>query len=53
VIAQADNHSETVLVHEFDLDAIRTFRDAWGIYRDRRPDLYQAITTLDGGQQSV
>ena len=53
VVAQADNHSETVLVHEFDMEAIRTFRDAWGIYRDRRPDLYQTIATLDGAQQSV
>ncbi len=53
VVAQADNHSETVLVHEFDMDAIHTFRDAWGIYRDRRPDLYQTIATLDGAQQSV
>jgi hypothetical protein len=30
---------------------IRGFRDAWGIYRDRRPDLYQTIATLDGVQQ--
>ena len=48
IVAQADNHSETVLVHEFDLDAIRTYRDAWGLYRDRRPDLYQPIASLDG-----
>ena len=48
VVAQADDHSETVLVHEFDMDMIRRFRDAWGVYRDRRPDLYQTIATLDG-----
>jgi N-carbamoylputrescine amidase len=53
VVAQADNHSETVLIHEFDRETIRTFRDAWGIYRDRRPDLYQTIATLDGKQQSA
>jgi len=23
-------------------------RAAWGLFRDRRPDLYGAITTLDG-----
>ena len=51
IVAEADNHSETVLVHEFDLNAIRDYRDAWGIYRDRRPDLYQTLATLDGHQQ--
>ena len=48
LVAEADDHSETVLVHEFDRDAIREYRDAWGVYRDRRPDLYRAINTLDG-----
>ena len=53
ILAQADTASETVLLHEFDMDAIRSYRDAWGIYRDRRPDLYQTVATLDGGQQST
>jgi len=53
IVAQADAAGETVLVHEFDMDAIRSYRDAWGIYRDRRPDLYQTLATLDGGQQST
>jgi len=48
VVAQADDHSETVLLHEFDLDAIRNYRNAWGIYRDRRPDLYRPLASLDG-----
>ena len=52
IVAQADNHNETVLVHEFDMKVIRNYRDAWGIYRDRRPDLYQTIATLDGGPQT-
>ena len=51
LVATADDHSETVLVHEFDMDEVRDYRDAWGIYRDRRPDLYQAINTLDGNRQ--
>ena len=51
IVQQADNHSETVLLHEFDMESIRRYRDAWGIYRDRRPDLYQAVATLDGRQQ--
>ncbi len=30
---------------------IREYRNAWGAYRDRRPELYQAINTLDGSHQ--
>ena len=48
LICTADHQSETVLVHEFDMKMIRDYRDSWGIYRDRRPDLYQTINTLDG-----
>jgi N-carbamoylputrescine amidase len=51
LLCAADDHSETVLVHEFDLDEIRDYRDAWGLYRDRRPDLYQVINTLDGSRK--
>ena len=32
----------------FDLDAIRAQRASWGLFRDRRPELYGAILTLDG-----
>ena len=53
LILEADDHSETVLVREFDRDAIHNFRDARGFYRDRRPDLYQTIATLNGERQSV
>ncbi|MGZ6049781.1 MAG: N-carbamoylputrescine amidase, partial [Phenylobacterium sp.] len=33
-----------VLVSEFDLDFLATHRAAWGFFRDRRPDLYGALT---------
>ncbi len=51
IITEADDRSESILLHQFDMAAIRGYRDAWGIYRDRRPDLYQTITTLDGRRQ--
>jgi N-carbamoylputrescine amidase len=35
---------EGVLVAEFDLDFLKTHRAAWGFFRDRRPDLYGALT---------
>lgn len=47
-VKEANRTEETVLVHEFDLDAIDVKRSAWGIFRDRRPDMYGAILTYDG-----
>jgi N-carbamoylputrescine amidase len=35
---------EGVLVSAFDLDFLATHRAAWGFFRDRRPDLYGALT---------
>lgn len=47
-VQEANRIEETVLVHEFDLDAIEAFRSSWGIFRDRRPDMYRPLLTYDG-----
>ncbi|HQR48806.1 MAG TPA: N-carbamoylputrescine amidase [Steroidobacteraceae bacterium] len=47
-VVEADRSGEAVLTATFDLDAIRAQRHAWGVFRDRRPDLYGPIMTLDG-----
>jgi N-carbamoylputrescine amidase len=47
-IAEADRVSESVLTASFDFDEVRRYRQAWGVYRDRRPDLYYPILSLDG-----
>ncbi len=47
-VAEADREHEAVLTATFDLDALRQTRQAWGLFRDRRPDLYGPIATLDG-----
>lgn len=47
-IAEADRIEETILLAEFDLDEIAEQRIEWGIFRDRRPDLYRPILTYDG-----
>jgi N-carbamoylputrescine amidase len=47
-VAEADRGSEAVLTATFDLDQISRQRHAWGVFRDRRPDLYGPIMTLDG-----
>ncbi len=48
IVAQADRSSESVVTAAFDLQAVRRYRQAWGLFRDRRPDLYHAILSLDG-----
>ncbi|MFY8095275.1 MAG: N-carbamoylputrescine amidase [Niveispirillum sp.] len=47
-LVEADRVSESVLVQEFDLDAIARTRAGWGVFRDRRPGLYAPILSLDG-----
>ena len=47
-VAEADRTSETVLTHRFDLDEIAAMRSFWGIFRDRRPELYGPLATMDG-----
>ncbi|MFQ3546928.1 MAG: N-carbamoylputrescine amidase [Termitinemataceae bacterium] len=48
LVESADRTGETVLVHTFDLDTIERTRASWGIFRDRRPDVYAALATYDG-----
>ncbi|MCB2116620.1 MAG: N-carbamoylputrescine amidase [Rhodobacteraceae bacterium] len=40
---QAGRTEEAVLTAGFDLDAIRDLRRSWGLFRDRRPELYGAL----------
>ncbi len=47
-VAVADRDRQAILTHAFDLDAIKAYRETWGIYRDRRPEHYAALATLDG-----
>jgi len=48
-IAEAGEAGETVLTASFDLEQMRIDRAAWGFFRDRRPELYTELLTLDGG----
>ena len=47
-VAEADRSSETVLTAAFDLEEVRRYREAWGVFRDRRPELYGPLLSLDG-----
>ena len=48
VMAKATRDAEEVLTHRFDLDTIADLRASWGLFRDRRVDLYDRVGTLDG-----
>jgi N-carbamoylputrescine amidase len=47
-VAQADKTNEAVITAEFDLDEIEAHRTSWGIFRDRRPEMYKSILSNDG-----
>ena len=44
VLEDAGRTGEKILVHKFDLDAIDMMRMNWGLFRDRRPEMYKKIT---------
>ncbi len=48
-VAEAGEDEEAVITAKFDLAAIEELRNNWFVFRDRRPDLYGALTTYDGG----
>lgn len=53
LLAEADRDSTGVLVRSLDLGAMREERLSWGIYRDRRPEMYGPLLSLDGRQTHV
>ncbi len=53
LLAEADRDTSGVLVRELDLAAMGEERLTWGIYRDRRPEMYGPLLGLDGRQTYV
>jgi N-carbamoylputrescine amidase len=47
-VGEANRTDQSVITASFDLDDIRAKRAAWGFFRDRRPELYDPLLTLDG-----
>jgi N-carbamoylputrescine amidase len=47
-VAEANGTDRAVITASFDLDAIQAQRASWGLFRDRRPELYRPLLTLDG-----
>ncbi|MFO0994068.1 MAG: N-carbamoylputrescine amidase [Hyphomicrobiales bacterium] len=47
-LVEMSRTEEGVRLQRFDLDAIGELRRTWGVFRDRRPELYGALMTIDG-----
>ena len=47
-LAEAPEQGDAVLTQAFDLEAIAQLRNNWFVFRDRRPDLYGALTSYEG-----
>ena len=48
IIQAANRVDETIITAELNLDQIERQRVDWGIFRDRRPDLYKILCSNDG-----
>ena len=42
---QGDPHKPELIVRDLDMDKMKTVRDRWAFYRDRRPDAYDDLFT--------
>lgn len=51
-VAEAGREGEAVLTATFDLTETALLRNNWFVFRDRRPELYGALLTLDGERES-
>jgi N-carbamoylputrescine amidase len=48
IVTQCTRENEQFITASFDLDELAQSRRSWGVFRDRRPDLYSPLLTLDG-----
>ncbi len=52
LLAEASRDEEALLMAEFDLEQINRTRREWGVFRDRRVDLYGDIVRLSASKKS-
>lgn len=52
VLQRANKTDRQIITEKFDLDEFKRIRHSWGLFRDRRPDLYGVILTKDGKSKS-
>jgi len=51
-LAEANRSDQTVITATVDLAEARQYRAFWSVFRDRRPELYGPLVTLDGENRS-
>ena len=49
-IAEGSRDKEEVLIGKINLSEAETLRNVWGVFRDRRPELYKGLLNLDGSE---
>jgi N-carbamoylputrescine amidase len=52
-LVEMNRTEEGVRLQSFDLDSIGELRRTWGVFRDRRPELYGALMTIDGRTRHI
>jgi N-carbamoylputrescine amidase len=53
VVAELEQQDRAFVAADIDIDANRQQRYSWGLFRDRRPELYHPLIGLDGHQGSA
>ncbi len=53
IVAEAGRNERAAILATFDFDAIDEERVNWDVFRDRRPELYKTILTLDGHSPGI
>lgn len=48
LVAEAGDEGDAMLTATFDLTELAAQRASWGVFRDRRPDLYGSLASFDG-----
>ena len=51
IVESASRDKEEILTHAFDLDKTDKTRRDWGIFRDRRPEMYKDILKNDASEE--
>ncbi|MFA5481504.1 MAG: nitrilase-related carbon-nitrogen hydrolase, partial [Bacilli bacterium] len=51
IIVELNRSEENIAIADFDLEAIDKKRISWGVFRDRRPDLYASLTKFDDSEK--
>lgn len=50
---EADTQTKCILHHSFNLDQLQSVRSSWGLFRDRRPELYKPLLSYYGNDSNI